>query len=659
MNRPLLCGVILTVILAAGLSLAPLIAASHAGQLRVVPQIGWTGQGLASLDGSLLVSGMGTYNSHSLRLVSKQGALLWTLPLLYPSDAAFSPDGKWLAACGSHEGLLLNLQNCQLRFFPALSGQLVSFSPDSERLLIVRRSSSRTTADNGLLVFDLDARQTGRFPVEMSVPQTMEILAGGKVVRLRGAYGNPAMHVPRMGKAEETIHLDTGKTEREWGPLEQKWIGRGKDPRVVPMPADTFQMRTYGPRDLFWNEASGLCLLDTTAVWDIRGGRLLRSFRPNDLAIVHGFLDGNTLLATIWRDSKETLARLDVRSGKATPSGLPPQRATPSPDGKSVLVAPNRGDPNDRRVELYHLPPKQPIYWQTGDLAAWGTAAWSRDGRFLACSLSHEVPAVRLISTTDGRFDEISLAEVVAAHTKRSDSPTSFWRLALDDSGERLAVAMAGHDHAFVVIASRRTRAVETVLDGLPNLVESLQFVARDRLLTGSFSGRVQLWDLAARRPLWTAETEEQVVQFDYISDGPNVVCCNLYRSGTVLRLKDGKAVYSAPPLRASDSSESLPWTQPQLIGHGDSALAMDPESMQVRLVELATGRVALTYCFLFEGQWIVFTPEGDWDGSDQALHWVKFFDGLKPLLPADAERLRSRPRVDAALRRALATIEK
>ena len=592
MSRRLLLGIAFI----APLLLAPLLAASAAEPpVRVVPQIGWAGQGLASPDGSLFVAGMGDYDSHSLRLVSKEGILLWTLPLVNPSSAAFSPDGNWLAACGSCEGLLLNLKTCELRFVPDLHGLLASFTPDSRKLLIVRRSSGRDAADGGLLVFDLNPRRTGRFPVEMSVPQTMEVLADGKTVRVRGAHGNPAMHVPRMGKAEETIHLDSGKTERDWGPLDHGWMGQGKDPRLVPMPAVASQMRTYGPRELYWNEASGRCLLGTAAVWDIRGGRLLRDFGPYDLSSVHGFLDGNTLLASIWKDNRESLALVDVRSGKALPTGLASQRVLPSPDGKSVLLAPNRGDPSDGQVELYHVSPDRPIYRQTGDMGAWDTAAWSRDGQYLACSFSPKAaPAVRLVSTADGQFVEIPLAEVIAAHTTQPESSPRLWRLALDDSGERLAVSLAGPDRGLVIIANRQTRLVESVLDGLSNLVNAIQFVGRDRLLTGSSSGRVQLWDLAGRRPLWTTETKAEVVQFGYVPGGPNVVCCNLFRSGTVLRLNDGKLVYKTPALRGGDSSVTLPWTQPQLIGRGDWALEMDSESMQVRLVEIATGRVAL-----------------------------------------------------------------
>ncbi len=396
-----------------------------------------------------------------------------------------------------------------------------------------------------------------------------------------------------------------------------------------------------------------MCALDVFTVWDIRGGRLLRDFRPHYPASVYGFSSRDTLLAMFWQDGRERLVQVNMRSGKQSPTAIAAPLAQAAPDGKSILVAPGPAVTANGQLELYRVPPDEPIYQQSGDLGAWSTAAWSRDGRFLACSAAQQgVPCVRLISTADGRYVEVPLADFVAAHAKQIDAPPRVWRLALDDSGGRLAVAMAGPDRGLVGVASRKTRAIETVLEGLPNLVNALLFVGRDRLLTGSSSGRVQLWDLAARRPLWTAETKEQVVQFGYVPGSPNVVCCNLYRSGVVLRLEDGKAVYKSPPLRGSDSDVTLPWTQPQLFGRGQWALEMDVESMQLRLVELATGRVALTYCGLSEGQWIAFTPAGDWDGSEKAQQWVQFCSGLRPVSPDEAEKRRSRAAIEAVLTR-------
>ena len=103
--------------------LQPLFAvAADEGPLRIVPQIGWADRGIASPDGSLLIAGLETYPSRSLRLVSKAGSLLWTIPLCLPADAAFSPDGKWLAACG-RRGLLLDLKNAKLKYFQACAAR--------------------------------------------------------------------------------------------------------------------------------------------------------------------------------------------------------------------------------------------------------------------------------------------------------------------------------------------------------------------------------------------------------------------------------------------------------------------------------------------------------------------------------------------------------
>ena len=629
--------------------------------LRVVPQISWAGQGLASPDGLLFVSGMRESMARSLRLVSKEGVLLWAIPLYLPADAAFSPDRRWLAACGAEEGLLLDLRSSHLRRFPTLRGLLTAFTPDSQRVIVVRHSVGlRDLGDGGLLVFDLDGRRTARLPVEMSVPHTMEVSADGKTVHVRGAHGNPAMHVPRMGKAEETLHLDTGKSERNWGPIAQGWMAHGKDPRLVAMPDAKHQFPSGGPRELFWNEASGLCLLSPFALWDIRSGRFLGDMRRLNLSEVSGWLDRHTLLAATWKDGKSSLSFVNMRSGKVTGMDLPAQRVLLAPGGNSFFYCADRQNPYAARLELRHTPQGTPVYEETTDLFVWDSATWSRDGRFLACLRSRKAgPAVRLVAAADGKVVDVPLGDVVAAHTKDPDSPPHIWRLAMDDTGDRAAVGMGWINYGLVAIVSRKCRAVEAVIDGLPNLIQALQFVGHDRLLTGSGNGQVQLWDLARRQPLWTTETREDPLQFDYVPGGRYVVCTNLSRSGTVLRMDDGKVVYKAPPLLASDSPVVLPWSQPQLVGGGEWALDMDCESMQVRLLDLAAGKTALSYCTLPEDQWIVYTPDGDWVGSERALQWVTFCRGLRPLPPSEAAGRRDGERIKAVLQAAFAKIKK
>jgi hypothetical protein len=297
----------------------------------------------------------------------------------------------------------------------------------------------------------------------------------------------------------------------------------------------------------------------------------------------------------------------------------------------------------------------EPIYTEPADNHNVSSFVWSRDGQFLAYARARDLgPLVRVISVADGKFEEISLADAAAGHVpKKGSLPMSVWGLELDDSGKWLAVGMGETHSGLVAIANRKTGQIESVLDGFPIWVNALRFVGPDLLLTGTWNGRVQLWDLRKHKPLWTTETQQEQIQFGYVHGSPYVACGHLYRSGTVLRLEDGKTVYKTPRFLGSDSRTSFPCTRPQLIGRSTWALEMDPESMQIRLVDIATGCAALTYCALPDGQWIIYTPSGDWDSSERVHDWVKFCDGLKPLPRDEAERRHRRKQIESVLKQA------
>jgi WD40 repeat protein len=305
-------------------------------------------------------------------------------------------------------------------------------------------------------------------------------------------------------------------------------------------------------------------------------------------------------------------------------------------------------------LELYRLPLDKPIYSEDVGSRYNMPFAWSHDGKYLAYDRDDDGGhVVRVVSVADGKFEDISVADAVARQVLLKPSPgigtTAF---DFDDSSQWLAIGIGGAESGLVAIANRKTRQVETVLEGFPIWVAALQFVGPDRLLTGTWQGRVQLWDLRQQKPLWTTETGRDHVRFGYVHGTPYVVCGHGDRSGTVLELDSGKVRYRTSRLcenqRAPDG-----WIQPQLIGHGAYGLEMNSESMQVRLTDLAAGLTVLTFCALPNDQWIIYTPDGDWDGSERVHEWVKFFDGLKPVSPAEAERRHRRERIEAALKRA------
>ena len=254
----------------------------------MVPQLRWAETGIAAPDGTLFATL--SEMSHFIKLVNKQGDLLWTIPLASPADIAFSPDGKWLAACGADEGLLFDVKACELRYFPALCGSLVAFTQDSEKVLVVRRWAigaprGKEAADEGLFVFDLNARQRRASRWTWKCRFAWTSFRTGILVRVSGAHGKIGSHVPSpLGKAEETSHLDTGKTDRDWSEPGSASIGSRDNSQLRPLPPADGKRR-YFPQAMgfCWSEASGLCVQygigspqGNEVVWDLRQGRFLR-----------------------------------------------------------------------------------------------------------------------------------------------------------------------------------------------------------------------------------------------------------------------------------------------------------------------------------------------------------------------------------------------
>jgi hypothetical protein len=171
-------------------------------------------------------------------------------------------------------------------------------------------------------------------------------------------------------------------------------------------------------------------------------------------------------------------------------------------------------------------------------------------------------------------------------------------------------------------------------------------------LLTATLHPGIQLWDIKNRRTLWTTYSILPE-QFGYVPGGPYVVCGRLRQSGTVLNLSDGKILRNTCTLlRNGEPPPGLSWSQSQLIADGTWALEMVPETPLVRLVAVATGEVLLTFCTLPKEQWIVYTPDSQWDGSERVTDWVRFYRGLQPLETHQIEALRNRAAIETALRR-------
>ena len=91
----------------------------------------------------------------------------------------------------------------------------------------------------------------------------------------------------------------------------------------------------------------------------------------------------------------------------------------------------------------------------------------------------------------------------------------------------------------------------------------------------------------------------------------------------------------------------------------GDGRLVLDPVlgSNIIRLAETATGRTIATFAPFADPDWMIWTPEGLWTGSENALDWVSFYRGGTALSREAVLALRNpaevQERIQVALKRA------
>jgi hypothetical protein len=341
---------------------------------------------------------------------------------------------------------------------------------------------------------------------------------------------------------------------------------------------------------------------------------------------------------------------IDARTGAITQTSLERAITSPAPDGRRFTALFWQGPPEKQWLGLYAVPPGEPLYREDHARPGHTIQAWSPDGKWLVRSPWRAKQSVlHAVRTADGPAKEIALGDL-PGDPQDGNRPPALWSLAVDGKPGLVAAGLGSSHMGMVILNDLASGARLAVLDGFPIWVQSVCFVGPGRLLTGTYGGRVQLWDLKEKKPLWTTDTKEEVIQFGLVRGGPYAVCVHLYRSASLVRLEDGTVVRRTPRLLGSDSSAKLPWVYPALLGNGTLALEMAPDAMQLQLVDVATGAARLTLCAMPEDQWIVYTPEGAWDGSPGIHAWVKFYRGFESLAPTEADRHRSRVKIETAV---------
>jgi hypothetical protein len=655
------------------------------GSVRVVPHIaaGYRGnKGLKDPTGRLAAVGYGAGGHGEVVSVVDlaRGRAAWVLDLTRTSGgasgAAFSADGQVLALCGPYGGLLLYLAEDRQAPAEWLRGDVAAFAPDGELIWVAQGGDERrhlpgpAAGPPTLRSFTLAGTPGHTFPLAMNLPGRITFAAGGKTVSVEGVqgYGLGNEAGGHMEKVRQAIEVATGRSDVVRGEKERGWGAYGvlealkaPDP-VSPPPGAAVLGRGRVP--IFWHAATRRMIVGNKAWGDIRRAEFEATLGGAGGMKPLGFAADGTLMATAWHDRadlpKEVLDALPpaghlrmVELLTLFGPELSRARMLPIPAGKGRILALS---PDEKHVAVIvnktNERPEDTPGIEIRRLADGACAAriepeghqvfearWSADGSRLGLVMRKaDEPTVLAVYSVGGA----ALGRLKMDGHYFDFSPDG--RLAAVGGGSNQA---GGGRVCLVDVATGKPVADTGPLGGYSAFAG---FISRGRLVVAdAFSNEppAALWDLAAMKPLWKTSCPYGV-RGCAAPAGTGLLVLGYNGSADVLGLEDGRRLPLAAPAKAPL------WHSPTAVGRG---CVLEPlyDTTLIGLFEAATGRLLATFAAFTDADWLVWTPDGWWTGSEKALEWVSFYRRAEPLPEADILKRKAPDRVRAAIRKAFA----
>lgn len=655
--------------------------------IRIVPQISYANKGLidptgrfAAVAGSRYVFGL-----HIIDLKNERVA--WIIePSPFAASAnffTFSNDGKLLVFSSPSGGGLVDLENDQVKTLPWLKGVAPLFSPDDKFIYIATKSANNRHQERNevdrIHVHNLKGNIIKRYPLKMNFVEKMSFSKDGQTLIIDGGIGigigtvsggtfTPACQNINLNNNESTIVMS-----------EEKQKGWNREPNFeslnfkdIPL-GKTIEKKAID--NLLW-EPSFICDSYTNSLavigrrghiitlWNFLKGELIPKVdnkeRINNASLLcPGYLIGIT---TYNKNKLPAEITSLVPKRYEDHFGMPLVTLIKLPEGTlKHLAIPTydwiqcNSSPNGQFITGLIERPYQNYYYciqnwdikssrMLGEISKPGqrilSFQWTSDSRFLIVRYTDQKGnTVSEFFTPEGKSN---------GFVKKENGIEVF-----SPSGNLISIQieepMKNERTTNKYLSVRKSRTGEEIARFKDFLCAYTSFIDEDYIISSNIKyDTVLLAHISDNRVLWETKVP---YEFNKVIWKPNwnavIVRYHLVPGSDILSIKDGNVI----PNRDDDTPD---WYNPTLLKGGRLALDSLPFSNVLHLKETATGRTIATFAAFDDSEWVIYTPDGLWTGSENALDWVAFYRGIEPLTQEEIKSLNKPEFIKARLSEAL-----
>lgn len=625
---------------------------------------------------------------------NKTGKPVWLISpaIHYGYAPKLSHDMKKIYFVSPQGGKVYDIQTRKMKILPWLRGSVLLLSKDDKTMYLFsgRRSAGSRWGNwgNKLEVLNLDGAKLADYPVNVNVIHKAEFsdsedslsLIGG-VGHGYGSCGGGWTFVPKT----QTINFKSGKvtitqtgkgTNSRIARLEQKRNPNYKHPYQKEPEVKSFKLLKSPKKSIrqklvkvYWDSnrkniyiSSMLNHKGIFVKWNLKDAKLMKSVPMNKLKYIQEFKPG-VFIGTKWHDNGNLSAEFKKQLKKNYPEKIKYYHWGPYLTILNILdgtekVLPLICDdsffkisPDRQKILNYGKRFKLQIFdRKTNAIIKISPDSYKGKVNKISWLANNNI----LLITSEGNWsNQKNYTYIVSPEGKVKPAKYQLNPKQYSVSPSGKIVANVNHKKDKINNSEVSILKIFNVLTGkeitsvpmrMFNSIDKISFI-NDHIAialgnTSMHSSGGWLIHISNLRRIWFRENLRSYnshCRGDYI-------CQKGDRKSTIVRLYDGMEMplYSRPIESA--------WFRPTLIKRGK--LAVDPicHSTAFELKDVMSGKVIATFANFENSEWIIYTPDGKWTGSDNAPQIVSFYKGLKPLSKKEIASLRNPKAVKKAL---------